>query len=601
MTRAETTLAFLAVLAAACGPATPKLTIRADFTSAEAITTFGMRERILAGQAPGRVTVSTLDGVDFPTVQAAIDRAPPGSVVTIPEGRYEEHLVLEDKVLRLEGAGAARTAVIAAQTALWVSGGEVEVRGLTLVSRSVAESTAVTAFTDTRSRLTDCRVLGGTGPGVLVGGTSTVYLEGNTVTGNMGGGVLVTGGAVTSFRNTLVRNAVAGWVFSPTSHTAIGSVLLDHDTVLDNWSGPRCLSMARRGLIPPEVLAERIRLRGSILNAGGVDECLGPAAAEALRRGALSFFSDGPLPAAGFFRSQDPWDLTPSREIAQKDRDGLELGATPSPEAAERLAAQAQRSLLEGKPWRAYLLSRFLHEEERLRLEAAVQKAIYDQTGSVLGQERVGIFLHNVLALAERVPPSWRLDVLAARLAQAFAAAHRTRVESFELFAAAPPAFRQALEARLAAGLSALPAVLTDQETGARKLMLSGALQGGPRQRLEVAPFQVAETVQNTGIPRLSEKIAFLRGRTDSRGKKIRELDATVSNPHLFPPGKDEKRKEILQDQLAKLREEQAGEEATLAALVAERDAAPPTFEVRLSGAVSRRIVEGEVRLSLIT
>ncbi|MBM4372929.1 MAG: hypothetical protein FJ098_14845, partial [Deltaproteobacteria bacterium] len=30
-------------------------------------------------------------------------------------------------------------------------------------------------------------------------------------------------------------------------------------------------------------------------------------------------------------------------------------------------------------------------------------------------------------------------------------------------------------------------------------------------------------------------------------------------------------------------------------------DAAPPTFEVRLSGAVSRRIVEGEVRLSLIT
>ena len=600
MIRAMLAPVLFCLLAVACGPPPQSLTIRPDYTSPDAIAAFGVRDGVLTNKGPGRITVSTLNGVEFTSLQAAVDQSSAGSVITIPAGRYTEPVILEDKTLRLVGAGADRTAVVTAQTALWVSGGAVEIRDLTLASRSVAEGTAVAAFADTTSRMVGCRVLGGTGPGILVTGTSDVHIEGNLVSGNMGGGLLIKGGLVSSFRNTLVRNAVAGYVFSPTSHASIRGVRLDHDTALDNWSGPRCLSMARKGLIPPEVLSSLVRIRSAILNTGGIGETLGVEAVGALRRGGLNFLSDHPLPAPAFFSAPDKGDFTPAGEIALKDRDGIEVGAIPSTEYSAQLAALAQRSLLEGKVWRAYLLSRFLPQDERVRLEDAVQKAVYAQTGTVLGQKRVGVFLHNVLALVGRVPASWRLDALASRLAAAFAVSHRTRVEFFDLFPNASPVFRKALSERLAANLPGLPAMLTIQGNGAHKLMFSGAFTEEAKERRESSKLRVIETIQNTWILKLNEKIAYLRKRTETRGKKIKELDATVNNPHLFPPGQVSRRQEILVEQLTKHRKEQVADEGALADLLAKREAAPPTYVAEITGTVARRTIDGAARISVI-
>ena len=600
MTRARLPLVVLFLFAWSCGPPPQSLAIRADYTSPDAIAAFTTRDGLLAGKSPGRITVSTLTGVEFTSIQAAIAKAPAGSVVSIPAGRYEEPILIEDKDLRLVGAGAQSTGIVASQTALWVSGGHVEIQDLTLVSRSVAESTAVAAFTDTTSRLVGCRVTGGTGPGILVTGTSNVHLEGNLVTGNMGGGLLIKGGVVSSFRNTLVRNAVAGYVFSPTSHTSIQSVSTSHDTVLDNWSGPRCIAMTRKGLIPPEVLSALVRIRASILNSAGVGETLGIEAVGTLRRDGLNFLCDTPLPAPTFFTAPARGDFTPVKEIAAKDRDGIEVGAIPSKEYGERLAALAQRNLLEGKVWRAYLLSRFLPLDERVRLEDAVQKAIYKQTGDALARERVGPFLHHVLALVEHVPPTWRLDTLASRLAAAFAASHRTRVEFFDLFPDASPVFQKALVEQLSTGLPELPAVLTLQGNEARKLMLSGAFAEPTREHRSSSALQVIETIQNTWILKLNDKIAYLRNRTEGQAKKIKELDATVNNPHIFPPGKVSKRRAILLEQLEKARKEQASDEAELAGIVAARDEAPPTYVAEVTGTLTHRTIEGAARVSVI-
>ncbi len=600
MIRATLATVIICLLAAACGPPSQSLTIRPDYTSPEAIATFSIRDEIMLGQGPGRITVSTLNGVEFTSLQAAVNQAPAGSLITIPAGRYTEPVILEDRTLRLEGAGADRTAVVVDQTALWVSGGAVEIRDLTLASRSVDEGTAVAAFADTTSRMEGCRVLGGTGPGILVTGTSDVHLEGNLVTGNMGGGLLITGGLVYSFRNTLVRNAVAGYVFSPTSHTSIRGIRLDHDTALNNWSGPRCLSMARKGMIPPEVLSSLVRIRSAILNSGGIGETLGMEAVGALRRGDLNFLSDAPLPAPAFFSAPDKGDFTPAREIALRDRNGIEVGAIPSKGYSTRLAALAQRNLLEGKVWRAYLLSRFLPLDERLRLEKAVQKTVYAQTGMALEQKRVGVFLHNILALVERVPASWRLDALAGRLAAAFAAFHRTKVEFFDLFPAASPVFRKALSERLTANLPGLPAMLTVQGNGANKLMFSGTFTEGAKEHSESSKLRVIETIQNTWILKLNEKIAYLSKRTETRGKKIKELDATVNNPHLFPPGKVSRRQEILMEQLTKHRKEQATDEGALADLIARREAAPPTYVAEITGTIAQRTIDVAARISVI-
>lgn len=600
MIRARLPLVVLCLFAFSCGPPPQSLVIRADYTSPGAIDAFGARDGLLAGKLPGRITVSTLTGVEFTSLRAAITQAPSGSEVLIPAGRYDEPILIEDKDLRLVGAGAAQTAIVAAQTALWVSGGKVEIQDLTLVSRSVAEGTAVAAFTDTTTRLVGCRVIGGTGPGILVTGTSDVHLEGNQVSGNMGGGLLIKGGRVASFRNTIARNAVAGYVFSPTSHTSILGMRADHDTVLDNWSGPRCVAMARKGLIPPEVLSSLVRIQSSILNSGGVGETLGVEAVGALRRGGLNFLSDTPLPAATFFTAADAGDYTPVKEIAAKDRDGIEVGAIPSKEYGEQLAGLAQRNLLEGKAWRAYLLSRFLPRDERVRLEEAVKNAIYTQTGDALAKERVGPFLHNVLALVERVPPTWRLDALADRLAAAFAASHRTRVQFFDLFPDASPVFQKTLVERLEAGLPGLPAVLTLQGNDARKLMLSGTFTEPTTETRDTAKLQVIETIQNTWILKLNDKIAYLRNRTEGRAKKIKELEATVNNPHIFPPGKPSKRRAILLEKLEKAKQEQVTEMAEMGELEETRDAAPPTYVAEVNGTLTHRTIRRAARVSVI-
>jgi len=593
-------LIVLCLFAWSCGPVSQSLTIRPDYTSPGAIAAFDARDRLFAGKGPGRITVSTLTGVEFTSIQAAIHQAPSGSEVTIPAGRYDEPIIIEDKDLRLVGAGPENTAVVAAQTALWVSGGRVEIRDLSLVSRSLAEGTAVAAFTDTATRLVGCRVSGGTGPGILVTGTSDVHLEGNLVTGNMGGGLLVMGGRVRSFRNTLVRNAVAGYVFSPTSHTSIRQVLVDHDTVLDNWAGPHCTALERKGLIPPGVLSSLVRIRSSILNANGVSEALGVDAVAALRRGGLNFLCERPLAAPKFFTEPETLDFSPVMEITLKDRYGIEVGAIPSKEYGRRLAALAQRNLLEGKVWRAYLLSRFLPRDERVRLEDAVRKAVYEQTADVLAREQFGVFLHNVLALVERVPPSWRLDALAGRLAEAFKAAHLTRMQCFDLFPGASPVFQKALRERLRAGASDLPAVLTHSGDAGHKLMLSGTFTEEVRERSDSSKLQVIETIQNTWIFKLNEKITYLRRRTEGRAKKIKELDATVNNPYIFPAGKSSKRRAILLEKLAGFRKEQAAEEKELGDLVETRDAAPPTYVAEVTGTLTRRTIRAAARVSVI-
>jgi len=51
-----------------------------------------------------KVTIDGLPGPGFATIQAALDGAPPGAVVKVPPGRYQENLVLK-RTVKLQGVG----------------------------------------------------------------------------------------------------------------------------------------------------------------------------------------------------------------------------------------------------------------------------------------------------------------------------------------------------------------------------------------------------------------------------------------------------------------------------------------------------------------
>ncbi len=173
-------------------------------------------------------------------------------------------------------------------------------------------------------------------------------------------------------------------------------------------------------------------------------------------------------------------------------------------------------------------------------------------------------------------------------------------MQFFDLFPGSSPVFRKTLMERLKAGLPGLPAVLTLQGNDARKLMLSGSFTEPAKENSSSSAIQLIETIQNTWILKLNDKIAYFRKRTEGRAKKIKELDATVNNPHIFPPGKPSKRRAILLEKLVKARKEQITDEAELASLVEARDAAPPTYVAEVNGTLTNRTIVGAARVSII-
>jgi hypothetical protein len=173
-------------------------------------------------------------------------------------------------------------------------------------------------------------------------------------------------------------------------------------------------------------------------------------------------------------------------------------------------------------------------------------------------------------------------------------------VQFFDLFPDASPVFQKSLVERLEAGLPGLPAVLTLKGNDPRKLMLSGTFTEPTTETRDSAKLQVIETIQNTWIHKLNDKIAYLRNRTEGRAKKIKELEATVNNPHIFPPGKPSKRREILQEKLETAKQEQTAEVAELSGIEKTRDSAPPTYVAEVNGTLTHRTIRGAARVSVI-
>ena len=119
------------------------------------------------------------------SIQQAIDDAPPGAVICLGEGTWEENLVIR-KSVTLRGAGADKTVIRSAwesRPVVWIEGSEIEVilEGLTLTGGEqglMAEDSA-------QVTLQDCQVSGNGWAGLSVGSSAQVTLQDSKVLENL--------------------------------------------------------------------------------------------------------------------------------------------------------------------------------------------------------------------------------------------------------------------------------------------------------------------------------------------------------------------------------------------------------------------------------
>jgi parallel beta-helix repeat protein len=190
------------------------------------------------GAAPTAVLTVAADGSgQYTSIAAAVDAAPAGALVRVGPGTFEERLVVT-KSVTIEGAGAGESTVFSTVTpeerqrvwdacqkevaaansddertalqarlmmrqsemlrpTLRVRGArDVVVRGLTLSSRGVRPEGgiapgAVVDVADGALRMEKAAVVGGDGPGVLVGQRARLAMDGCLVAGVWGDGVVV--------------------------------------------------------------------------------------------------------------------------------------------------------------------------------------------------------------------------------------------------------------------------------------------------------------------------------------------------------------------------------------------------------------------------
>lgn len=548
----------------------------------------------------GSITCPALGAASFATLQEAVDKVPGGAQIVLGPGNYSGGAKVTGKTVIIRGAAKESTFISAPGTVLTMDDGGLEVSDLSLVSTGKAPETAVVALGNGVARLESCVITGGTGPGVRVQGQTVLSLLGAELRYNLGGGLVVQSGAVESTASVMDMNGLAGVVFAPLSPTAITSFSSFHDTIVNNWKGSFCTSLVRTGLTPPQELAKRISIRYSVLNSGGLDDVLGPGTDAALAGAGNLLLKDDPG-GKQVFRLPESSDFKPMNTIAVKDPDGIEAGALPSNTVLETIRGDTATALTRGWLGKAYELSRFLPRKEYLDVAGKVYQPLM-QTIQISGEGRpFGVLLHNLLVIARAAPPSWRLGPVLDVYIERFRNDHSVEIKYFDLFPKASQAFQDKMHEVLETYKGLWPFFGTQDRELAKKVMLSGAIKNVPVTKESVEPLALEGKVKNDYIPKLESSIKVFEGRIDSRRKKIEEGRKQLDNPHLFPPGQNSKRKQLLTQKMEKLEREQAEDSAALLAMRKDHMEAPKEFVVKLQGKVHVRETKAGSWLSVVT
>lgn len=140
-----------------------------------------------------------VEGVAYPTIQAAIDAAPADAVVEVAPGRHEESLRVSKPLTLMASAAAvasvrapsaSQSALVAARTA------GVAVSGLTFIGsahRGVDERRVapVVLLRDVEARMEGCAIVGGHVNGLVIEGPREVVLAGCLIAGHPNDGVVI--------------------------------------------------------------------------------------------------------------------------------------------------------------------------------------------------------------------------------------------------------------------------------------------------------------------------------------------------------------------------------------------------------------------------
>lgn len=587
-------------LAVACGPASnvKRLTVKEGYTTPQVIAAFEARYELAEARTKaGQVSIEG-DNRVFATLSQAVAAAPNDAVIHVGEGLYRDAVVVAGKRLHIMGAGADKTVLLARETALYISRSDVSVSGLRLVSLSVGADVSVTAISESRARLEDCRFEGGTGPGILVAGKTTrVSLIGNVLTGNMGGGIRLQGGRSKLRRNVIVRNAVAGFVLAPSQPGAIEELWVWHDTVLDNWSGRRCVSFAKAGVVPVTPF-ENYRLEGAILNSGGLGEVFSETFYAHVKQKGRNFISTAALPAVDFFIAPDQGDYRPRGAIV-KDELGIELGAFPSEAGMVEVKKIFNNALISEKLQLAYVTSLFLPSAARQEAHARIQQLLNAWVSDFLKYKRLGTRLFAALGLARVAPEHWRLDVILAKFLDGFVERYTFALKPLNFFPDNPE-FGQLIENHLKGRTSFIPRFVVTGDAREQAYVLSGRVTKPLLTQESVSYFEVPRTVTNPYHDKIKTAAGMLESRLKEQQRKIDDIQFTLTNPHFTHAQKNTRYRQTLEKKKARLETEKARLAGQLAELTGQMETSAPTFELTVKGHVKEAEVRGSIFATLV-
>ena len=159
------------------------------------------------------------------SIQQAIDDAPPGAVICLEEGTWEENLVIE-KSVTLRGAGPGKTVIRSAgktRPVVWIRGSEIEVilEGLTITGAwggLWTDEAGLLVRGSARVSLTECIVAGNEKDGLHVGKSAWVGLKDCWISDNAHCGISKERKATVTGRGNWVRYNVQDFCdFSPPS------------------------------------------------------------------------------------------------------------------------------------------------------------------------------------------------------------------------------------------------------------------------------------------------------------------------------------------------------------------------------------------------
>lgn len=591
------------VLLVGCGgpPKDKGRGIRTGYTTKQVIQAFNKRSEIqvVKENRPPIVVEETRKG--YLVASQAVDQAPSGSTVTIPEGVFLGPLpIYGKKSLIIRGAGAGRSIIVGPNSALKLRGGaQVEISGVSFWSRSVREDVPVVLVEDSQLNMSDCTINGGVGPGIHIAGEeSDVALMGNLIKGNMGGGIRVKGGKLSSQRNVITRNAVAGLVLAPSAPGSIRDFSLWHDTVLDNWAGFRCVSFVRSGVVPLGELSN-FRVYATILNSGGLGETFSEEYYGAVKKKGWNYPSPEPLPSTTFFMGAEKDDYRPS-VLLQKDPLGIEVGAFASEAGAKELEKNLNNALVSDKLQVAYLLSLFFEPAKRERSHVKIREVLYGWVEDYLKTKRLGIRLFAVLGLARVAPAGWRMEVILDRFLAGYAQKYTYTIRPLNFFDDAPE-LGQKILTHLRGNTSLFPRYLSESGSSPNAYVLSGLIKTPPVTQTKKNRFEIAKKLDNPRRGSVESTIKMYVSRLKGMDKKLQDLNYKLTNPHFHPRvNKSSKYRKTLQARLAKMKAEKAEFEAKITALRADYEDSSDVFEITVKGSTLDTQVTGEYSAQLV-